>query len=83
MSLGGNFGNRWGNQNKPGQVVPCRILAKVYGGYDVEYGPRHLKGFLPTEGALTLGVELLLQFVGYRDHRAVFNLLHGSVEPAR
>ncbi len=68
---------RWGSQLRPGQAVPCRVLNKVEGGYTVSFGP-NLKGLLTTDRLMTAGAELLVQFVGYRNHIAHFNSSYGG-----
>ncbi len=64
--------DRWRSRAKPGQAVVCRVVARVAGGYSVAFGDR-LTGFLPTESDLSTGQELILQFVGYRNQKAIFN----------
>lgn len=77
MSLGSSMGSRWKSANRPGQAMTCSIVAKVDGGYDVVCGPDRLRGYVPTESALAVGVEMLLKFIGYQNHVAVFSVLYG------
>ena len=77
MSLGSSLGSRWKNVSRPGQAMTCSIVAKVDGGYDVVCGPNRLRGYVPTESALAVGMEMLLKFLGYRNHVAVFSVLYG------
>lgn len=77
MMLGAPLNNRWKHQWKPGQAVPCRVVAKAEGGYSIEFGPDRLKGFLPCQSAIVIGTEMLLQFLGYRNQVPVFSANYG------
>ena len=69
--------SRWRHQFKPGQPVACRIVSKIDGGYSVEFGTDRVSGFLPTHQPVALGSQLLLQFLGYKDHTPLFNATYG------
>jgi hypothetical protein len=69
--------NRWKHQVKPGQVVACRIINTGEGGYHIEFGNK-LRGFVTTTAALAIGAETLMQFVGYKNQLAIFNIGFGS-----
>lgn len=48
---------------KPGQNVICRVMAAEPGGYAVVTAKDNLPGFLPCDGRLKIGEEVLAQYV--------------------
>jgi hypothetical protein len=69
---------RWKTQCRPGQPVACWIVAKLEGGYKVEFGPDRVSGFLATHQQVALGSQILLQFLGYKNQVPFFNASYGT-----
>lgn len=58
---------------KAGQLVSCKVVAAEPGGYSVLIVKDNLPGFLPIEGKLKIGEEVLAQFVCVHNNRVLLS----------